>query len=78
MSYVQNKSPGENYMYISTVSKNELISENKKILEKYPLGECKWTMFIERQYSLLLSMSRDVTLEGGKAGLWWLFIHFAV
>lgn len=36
MSYVQNKSPGKNCMYISMVSKNELTSENKKILEKIP------------------------------------------
>jgi hypothetical protein len=60
------------------INKNELISENKKFEKKYPLGGRKWTIFIERQYSLLLSMSRDVTLEGGKAGLWWLFIHFAM
>lgn len=78
MSYVQNKFPGENCMYISMINKNELISENEKFEKKYPLGGRKWTIFIERQYSLLLSMSRDVTLEGGKAELLRLFIHFAM
>lgn len=39
MSYVQNKSPGKNCMYISMVSKNELTSENKKNSRKNTLSE---------------------------------------
>lgn len=48
--------------------KNALIDQRK--FEKNAYGGHELTIFSERQYSLLLSMSRDVTLEGRVTGLW--------